>query len=100
LAAKKGKVINTAMSWIDYWNRKVKQFTIWDLKLAQLWTAMWILIIVKIFPQIIQISVWWFVVIAVLCAPRLFYVLWIKKNSQPHAAPEAPPRAASSEAHD
>ena len=86
MAAKKGNAMNTVMSWIGYWNRKVKQFTIWDLKLAQLWTAMWILIIVKIFPQIIQISVWWFVVIAVLCAPRLFYVLWIKKNGQQGAA--------------
>jgi hypothetical protein len=50
-----------------------------------------LLIIVKIFPQIIQISVWWFVAIAVLCAPRLFYVLWIKKNGQQGAAPNGGP---------
>jgi len=69
------------MSWIDYWNQKVKQFTIWDLKLAQTWTAAWILILVKIFPQIMQLSVWWFVLIAIFCAPRLFVVMF-KKNSQ------------------
>ena len=100
MAAKNGKLMNTVMSWIGYWNRKVKQFTIWDLKLAQVWTAMGILIIVKIFPEIIQISVWWFVATAVLCAPRLFYVLWIKKNNQQGTALNAacagaPPASAS-----
>lgn len=70
------------MNWIEFWNRKVKQFTIWDLKLAQVWTAMWVLIIVKIFPEILQINVWWFVVIAVLCVPRFVYILWGNKSDQ------------------
>ena len=81
--------MNTVMSWIDYWNRKVKQFTIWDLKLGQVWTAAWILIIIKIFPQIMRLSVWWFVAIIVLCAPRLFYVLCMKKNGQQGTAADA-----------
>ena len=69
---------STMASWIGYWNRKVKRFTIWDLKLAQIWTAAWILIFVKLFPQIIQLSIWWFVLIVVLCVPRLFAVLFKK----------------------
>ena len=72
--------MDTAMSWIDYWNRRVKQFTIWDLKLSQAWTAAWLLIFVKIFPQIMQLSIWWFVALAVLCAPRIFYAMFVKNS--------------------
>ena len=72
--------MNTVVNWIDYWDRKVKQFTIWDLKLAQIWTAAWVLILIKIFPQIMQLSVWWFVAILVLCAPRFIYLLWKKDH--------------------
>ena len=68
--------------WIDYWNQMVKKLTIWDLKLAQIWSAAWILILVKVFPQILQLSIWWFVGLAVLCAPRLFYVMF--RTSHPH----------------
>jgi hypothetical protein len=71
--------VSTLERWIGYWNRKVKGFSIWDLKLAQIWTAAWILIFVKLFPQITQLSIWWFVLIMLLCAPRLFCVLF-KKN--------------------
>lgn len=74
----KGTTMNTLMRWIEFWDRKVKHFTICDLKLAQLWTAAWILILLKLFPQILQLSIWWFVGLAVLCAPRLFYVLYFK----------------------
>ena len=80
--------MNTVTSWIDYWNRKVKQCTIWDVKLAQIWAAAFMLIIVKIFPQIMQLSVWWFVAIMALCAPRIF-VVWFKKNDQQSNAADA-----------
>ncbi len=69
-------------SCVAYWNRMVRKFTIYDVKLAQIWAAAWTLVFVKIFPQIMQISVWWFVLMAVLCAPRLFYVGFVKKSSQ------------------
>jgi len=75
--------MNTVMGWINYWTRNEKQFTVWDMYLAQVWTMAWILIIVKIFPQIMQLSVWWFVAIIVLCAPRLLYIICIKKNGRP-----------------
>ena len=73
------------MSWtsgVDFWNRIVRKFTIYDVKLAQLWAAAWTMVFVKIFPQIVQISVWWFVLMAVLCAPRLFYVAFFRENSE------------------
>ena len=82
--------MNILMSWIDVWNRKVKQLTIWDLKLAQIWTAAWVLVIVKIFPQIMQLSVWWFVAVIVLCAPYVFYLVFFDKQrpTRPCTAPE------------
>ncbi len=69
-------------SCVDYWNRMVMKFTIVDVKLAQIWAAAWTLVLVKIFPQIMQLSVWWFVLLAALCAPRLFYVGFHKKTAQ------------------
>ncbi len=74
--------MSTLEGWIDYWNRMVKRFTIFDVKLAQIWAAAWTLALVRIVPQIMQVSVWWFVLLAALCAPRLFYVGFYKKTSQ------------------
>ena len=71
--------MNTIVSWIDFWNRRVRLFSIWDLKLAQVWTAAWLLVLVKLFPQIMEISIWWFVAIIVLCVPRLFHLVFIKR---------------------
>jgi hypothetical protein len=63
------------MSWIDYWNRKVKAFTIFDVKLAQGAAMGIMLIIVKLFPQIMSLSIWCFVAFAVICALRPAYVV-------------------------
>jgi len=78
---------------VEYWNRKVKRFTIWDVKLVQVASAMLMLIIVKVFPGIMNLDVWWFVAIALACVPRLAYVLWIKSNGQPNVPGDARQRA-------
>ena len=80
LFARKGTVVSTIKSWIDYWNRRVKQLTIWDLKLAQISTAAWMLLLAKVFPQIMELSIWWFVLVIALCAPWVIYVFWLKKS--------------------
>ena len=69
---------NALLSWIESWNRKVSQFSIWDVKLAQIWTAAWLLLLLKLFPQIMQLSAWWFVLVIMLCAPRIFWLLFRK----------------------
>lgn len=68
------------MSMIDYWNRKVKKFTIFDVKLAQGAAMAFVLIIVKLFPQIMSLSIWWFVAFAVVCALRPAYAMWFKEG--------------------
>lgn len=67
---------------IEFWNRKVSQFDIWDLKMVQVWTVAWVLLIVKLFPQILSISVWWFGGVILLCAPYVIYIVWLRENGQ------------------
>ena len=72
--------MTAVMSVIDYWNRKVKKFTIFDVKLIQGAAMALALIIVKVFPQIMSLSIWWFVAFAVVCALRPAYAIWVKKG--------------------
>ena len=72
--------MNTIMSWIDYWNRKVRTLTVVDLKLIQVGSMALILIIVKLFPQIVSLSIWWFVALAIICGLRPLYVFWLRDD--------------------
>jgi hypothetical protein len=47
-------------------NERVRNFKIWDIKLAQGAAMCVMLIIAKLIPQIMEISIWWFVVLAIL----------------------------------
>ena len=60
-------------------NERVKKFSIFDVKLAQ-GTAMFVaLIIAKLIPRIMDINIWWFIILLVICAIKPFYVFLIKK---------------------
>ncbi len=72
--------MTAVISMIDYWNRKVKKFTIFDVKLVQGAAMAFALIIVKLFPQIMSLSIWWFVAFAVVCALRPVYAMWFKEG--------------------
>lgn len=65
---------------IAYWNRKVKKFTILDLKLVQGAAIFFGLVIAKLFPQIMCLSVWWFIGLALICTLRPAYTIWIKAD--------------------
>jgi hypothetical protein len=71
---------------IEYWNRKVRKFSIFDVKLAQGAAMAFVLIIAKLFPEMMTVSIWWFVAAAVLCALHPLYVMYIK-NHEPCAQP-------------
>lgn len=68
--------MNTITSWFDYWNRKVRKLTIVDLKLIQVASMAVILIVAKLLPQIMTLSIWWFVALLIVCAMRPVYVFW------------------------
>lgn len=60
-------------------NERVKKFSIFDVKLVQ-GTAMFVaLIIAKLIPRIMDINIWWFIILLVICAIKPFYVFLIKK---------------------
>ena len=67
------------MGLIENFDQRVKRFGIVDVKLAQGAAMFFALIIVKLIPQIMDVSVWWFVVLLVGCAMRPAYVFWAKE---------------------
>ena len=67
------------MGLLEDMNQRVKKFDLLDIKLAQI-TAMFVgLIIAKLIPDIMNVSIWCFVALLVLCAIRPFYVFWFVK---------------------
>ena len=67
------------MGVINFFNERVKNLTIFDVKSAQACAMCVILIIAKLIPQIMSINIWWFVVLLIIFAIRPMYVLFIKK---------------------
>ena len=67
------------MGLLEDMNQRVKKLDLVDVKLAQT-TAMFVgLIIAKLIPEIMDLSIWWFVALLVICAIRPFYVFWFVK---------------------
>lgn len=60
-------------------NARVKKFTILDIKLAQGIGIFVALILAKLIPGIMNINIWWFVALFVICAIKPVYVFFIKK---------------------
>ncbi len=64
---------------IQYFNSRVKMLNIFDLKLLQATVMFLAIIIVKLIPRILEIDIWWFVLLLVLCLIKPFYVFFFKK---------------------
>jgi len=67
------------MGFLEDLTRRVRRLDIFDVKLAQGAAMFFTLIIAKLIPDIMTISIWWFVALLVLCAAKPFYVFWIKE---------------------
>ena len=67
------------MNLIAWMNDRAKRFTAFDIKLAQGAAQCLILIIVKLIPQILTISIWWFVALLVIFAVRPLYLTFFSK---------------------
>ncbi len=67
------------MGLIENINQRAKKFGIIDLNLAQGAAMFFTLIIAKLIPGIMDLSIWWFVALLIICEVRPFYVFWIKK---------------------
>jgi hypothetical protein len=60
-------------------DRRVRKFSFIDVKLAQGAAMFFALIIAKIIPGIMDLSIWWFIVLLVICAIKPFYLFWFVK---------------------
>ena len=67
------------IKFIEDMNRRLKKFNIIDMKFAQGSAMFLAFILVKLFPQIMIISIWWFVALFLICAIKPMYVFYFKK---------------------
>lgn len=68
------------MNFINKMNKRVENMSIFDLKLTQCTSVLAVLIIVKFFPKILNINIWWFVGLFVLCLIKPVYVFYFRKS--------------------
>jgi len=64
------------MGLLEDLNRRVRKFDFVDVKLAQFCAFFLAFVIAKIIPDIMNLSIWWFIVLLVLCAIKPFCVFW------------------------
>ena len=67
------------MGLLEDMNKRVKKFDLIDIKLAQGAAMFFALIVAKLIPQIMDLSIWWFIGLAVICTIKPFYVFWFEK---------------------
>jgi hypothetical protein len=67
------------MGLFGYFDKRARTLGIIDLKLVQAAMIFFTLIIAKLFPRILNIDIWWFVVLFVLCIIRPFYAFFLRK---------------------
>ena len=65
---------------IDNMNLRVRNYSILDIKLSQLAAVFLALVIVKIFPVIMELSIWWFIALLALCTIKPL-VVFLKGGS-------------------
>ena len=67
------------MGLLEEMTQRVKKFDIIDVNLAQVAAMFSTLIIAKLIPDIMDVSIWWFVVLLIVCTAKPFYVFWFKE---------------------
>ena len=67
------------MGMIKFFNERIKFFTVFDIKLAQLAAMFVMIILIKLIPQIIDLDYWVYILGAIICGIRLVYVIFFKK---------------------
>jgi hypothetical protein len=63
---------------ITFYNNRVKRFTIFDIKLIQASAMIVALILAKFIPQLLDISIWWFIAALVIVSARPMYLMYAK----------------------
>lgn len=67
------------MRLINYFNKRLKKLGLFDMWLTK-WAALFFgLLLAKLIPQLMDVSVWWYVGLCVLFSIKPIYVFYIKK---------------------
>ena len=67
------------MGFLEDMTRRARKLDIIDIKLAQATSMFFALIIAKLIPGIMNLSILWFIVLLILCAIKPVYVFWFKE---------------------
>ena len=67
------------MGFTESMNEKIKKMTVWDIGLVKWSVFFFTIIIVKIFPQLLNISYPILIVLVIACSAKPLYKIWIKK---------------------
>ena len=74
-----GRGNNGGARMIKYLNERIKTMDVWDIGLTK-WSVLFAtIIIVKFFPQLLNIGYPILVILMVACMARPLYKIWIKK---------------------
>jgi len=63
----------------QYFNERAKQMSIIDIKLGVFGGMFFALVIAKLVSQIMEINIWWYVVLGILFILKPLYVFYLKK---------------------
>ena len=67
------------MSLYESFDERARRLGIVDTKLAQGAAIFFVLILVKLVPEIMNLSIWWFVALTVACAMAAFFDRHLKQ---------------------
>jgi len=68
------------MGFFEWANSLVKKMDWLDVKLVAVAGMLIGIILVKLFPAILEINIWLFVLIALLCLFKVYYVIFFRKE--------------------
>ncbi|MBC8312890.1 MAG: hypothetical protein H8E33_01400 [Candidatus Cloacimonetes bacterium] len=66
----------------QYFNRRIKFFTLFDIKLAQTASMIVMIILIKLIPDITKIDWTWLIIALILVSIRLFYLMFFKSEKR------------------
>ncbi len=76
------------IEWVRSWNHTVRKLTIVDLKLVQVASMAFVLILAKLFPAILGLGLGWLIAFALACSARAIYLFWFDSGPWSQADPE------------
>jgi len=68
------------MKILDFMNKRAKRLSIIDWKLAQASAMCIALVLAKLVPNLLDLSIWWFVIIGLICYIKPLYTFYLDDN--------------------